>query len=156
MSKQRFSFTDVKVSGSETSSSTAPCETDWIKCFICQEDKDDKLMFPSVKKEGAGFTTIVENLIQFGEIECLTFSLERLDEQGKGIEETLKQNNACIHNQCKLAYSKTRLQRAEKRKHADCIETGQKSPKLTRKQKAFTESKSLCFFCGEDNYRTAS
>ena len=60
-------------------------------------------MFPSVKKEGAGFSTIVENLKQFESIECLSFSLERLDEQGKGIVETLKQNNACIHNQCKLA-----------------------------------------------------
>ena len=106
---------DVNVSASETSSSTAPCETDWSKCFICQGDKDDKLMFPSVKKQGAGITTIVESLIQFGEIECLTFSLEGLDQQGKGIEETLKQNNACIHNQCKLAYSKTRLQRAEEK-----------------------------------------
>ena len=54
MSKRRFSFADVKVSGSETSSSTAPSETDWSKCFICQEGKDDKLMFPSVKKQGAG------------------------------------------------------------------------------------------------------
>ena len=158
MSRRRFSFADVKVplgdvkgAAPEASSSTAPNETDWSKCFICQEDKDEKLMFPSVKKEGAGFSTIVENLKQFESIECLSFSLERLDEQGKGIEETLKQNNACIHNQCKLAYSKTRLQRAEKRKFAESMEAGQESPKFTRKQKTFTESKSLCFFCGEDN-----
>ena len=102
-------------------------------------------------KKGAGCSTIVENLKQFESIECLSFSLERLDEQGKGTEETLKRNNACIHNQCKLAYSKTRLQRAEKRKFAKSMEAGQESPKFIRKQKSFTESKSLCFFCGEDN-----
>ena len=155
MSRRRFSFAgvpleDVKTSTSEASS-TAPCETDWSKCFICQEDKDDKLMFPNAKNAGAGFASIVENLIQFEDMECLPFSLKRLDEQGKGIEETLKQKNACLHNQCKLTYSKTRLQRAEKRKYAECMDTSQKSPKFTRKRKSFTESKSLCFFCGQDS-----
>ena len=43
-------LTDVKVSASEDSSSTTLCETDVSKCFICQEDKDEKLMYTSVKK----------------------------------------------------------------------------------------------------------
>ena len=45
--------------------------------FHCQEDKDEKLMNTSVKKEGAGFTTIAENLIQFEEIECLSALMNR-------------------------------------------------------------------------------
>ena len=93
-------------------------------------------MYPSLKKEGAGFTTIVENLIQFEEIECLSFSLERLDGQGNGIGETLKWN----HEQ---AYSKTILQQAEKRKYAECMEAGQKRLRFTT---TFTESKSFVSF----------
>ena len=50
-----------------------------------------------------------------------------------------------------VIYSKTRLQRAEKRKYAECMEAGQNSPRFTRKQKTLTESKPLCFFCGEDS-----
>ena len=56
-------LTDVKVSAFEDSSSTTLYETDWSKSFICQEDKDEKLIYTSVKKEGVGFTTIAENLI---------------------------------------------------------------------------------------------
>ena len=41
---------DVKV---PASSSAEPNETDWSKCFICQEDTDEKLMYTSVKKESA-------------------------------------------------------------------------------------------------------
>ena len=55
-------LTNVKVSASEEPLSKAPYETDLSKCFICQEDKNLKLMCPSVQKEGAGFTTIAENL----------------------------------------------------------------------------------------------
>ena len=114
-------MTDVKV----PVSSTQPNKTDWSKCFICQEDTDEKLLHPNVKKEGAGFNTIVENLLQFKELDSRSFILERLDE-GAGIEETLKQNNACIHNQCKQVYSKTRLQRAVKRKSAESCQAGHK------------------------------
>ena len=105
MSRSRLLFAGVKVAltyikalAAEDSSSTAPCETDWSKCFICKEDKDEKLMYPNLKKEGTGFTTIVENLIRhslnlpynyFEGIECLYFSLERLDEQGNSIKEIL-------------------------------------------------------------------
>ena len=53
-------LTDVKLSASEDSSSTTLCETDWSKCFICQEDKDEKLMYTSVKKKDVGFTTIAK------------------------------------------------------------------------------------------------
>ena len=94
-----MALTDIKGLAAEDSSSTAPCETDRSECFICKEDKDESLMYPNVKKEGAGFTTIVENLIRhslslpynyFEEIECLYLSVERLDEQGNSIKETLK------------------------------------------------------------------
>ena len=68
-------LTNVKVSASEEPLSKAPYETDLSRCFICQEDKDLKLMCPSVQKESAGFTTMAENLIQFEEIECFSFSL---------------------------------------------------------------------------------
>ena len=81
----KVTLSDVKLLNAEDSLSAAPCETDRSKCFICQED-NDKLMYTSVQKEGAGFTTIAENLIQFEEIECLSFSIERLDEQGNGIK----------------------------------------------------------------------
>ena len=71
MSRNRLLFTGVKVAltdikalaaVTEDSSSTAPCETDWSECFICKEDKDERLMYPNVKKEGAGFTTIDQAL----------------------------------------------------------------------------------------------
>ena len=106
ISRSRLLFTGVKVALTDDRlSSTATCETDWSECFICKEDKDEKLMYPNVKKEGAAFTTIVENLTQF-EV-CLYFSLERLDEQGNGIKETLKWNN-------ELACSKIRLSKLKR------------------------------------------
>ena len=49
-----------------------------------------------------------------------------------------------------MAYSKTRLQQSKKRKYAECMEAEQNSPRYTRKQNTFTESKSLCFFYEED------
>ena len=112
----KVALTNIKALAAKDSSSTPPCETDWSECFICKEDKDERLMYPNVKKEGAGFTTIVENLIRhslslpynyFEEIERLYFSLERLDEQGNSIKETLKWNK-------KLACSKTMLSRLKR------------------------------------------
>ena len=106
-------------------------------------------MCPSVQKEGAGFSSIGENLIHFEERECFSFSLEMLDEMGKGIEETIKRNNTCIHNQYKwhiarLGYSG--LKRGG-------MLSAWKLNKIVRglqEQNTFTESKSLCFFYGED------
>ena len=41
---------------------------------------DEKLINPIVKQRGAGFTTSVENLIRFEEIECLSFTFFHLRE----------------------------------------------------------------------------
>ena len=146
MSKRRFSsadvkVSDVKISASETSSSTAPSETDWSRCLIRQEDKDEKLMFPSVKKGGAWLTTFVENLIQFGKLECLYFNLARLDKQKKLLNGTMLVFTTSTNwHIARLGYS------GLKRENMLIVWKLDKSPKLTRKQKSFTESRSLCFF----------
>lgn len=150
MSSRRFSLSNVQ----ESTLSKQQESTDWSKCIICQKDNaDDSLICPNKKSDGAGYKPLVENLIKFKELDCLPFNLDRLDD-GDGIENTLKQNNACVHKLCKLEYGKSRLQRAEKRKSVESgySDGAQKSSKYTRQSRSSTAgSKTNCFFCDEDD-----
>ena len=61
--------------------------------------------------------TIANLLVGFSKIGCLpeTINLARLDD-GEGIEATMQKHKAQWHYSYRLAYNKTKLQRAEKRK----------------------------------------
>ena len=59
--------------------------TDWSKCILCQEDKTEVLRCPvesTRDKQGAGYTTIADLLLDFSKIGCLprSLNLSRLDD----------------------------------------------------------------------------
>ena len=88
-------------------------------------------------KQGAGYTTIADLLLDFSKIGCLprSLNLSRLDD-GEGIEATLKQNKAKWHDSCRLRYNKTQLRRAEKRKRPIEVLRCPVNPHVTNKEPA--------------------
>ena len=57
------------------------------------------------------------NLVKFSDLGCLPvqINLSRLDEGGKGIEETFRKNNARWHRSCYSCFNSTNVKRAGKR-----------------------------------------
>ena len=96
-------------------------KTDWNQCAICQENKNESLQCPADSKcqsdVGAGYKTLATNLVKFSDLGCLPvqIDLSRLDEGGKGIEETFRKNNARWHRSCYSCFNSTKVKRAEKR-----------------------------------------
>ncbi|XP_014664507.1 PREDICTED: uncharacterized protein LOC106806883 [Priapulus caudatus] len=144
-------------------SGTKCLTTDWNKCVLCQEGRDEMLKCPSNSARAtgcAGYKNIAEHLVAFDKISCLppTLKLSQLDE-GQGIEAAFRHHKAKWHDSCRLQYNKTKLQRGEKRKmpHEDDPDTH----KFTRQSNEHEHcSTDICFFCGkpaaEDALRNAS
>ncbi|KAG0715277.1 hypothetical protein GWK47_001346 [Chionoecetes opilio] len=135
--------------------STQGLETDWSKCFLCQEDTSEVLHCPAESThatQGAGYKTIAELLVGIDRIGCLptSINLSRLDD-GNGIEETLQRHKAKWHDSCRLLYNRTKLQRAEKRKKPPedaADDSADSSKKFTRKSAGKkSASAKTCFFC---------
>ena len=133
-------------------------ETDWEKCVLCQEDKNEKLVCPADSKKqdvGAGYVSLANDVTAFDNAGCLpnTLSVSRIDD-GDGIETTLKCHKAKFHSSCRLQYSKPRLQRAMKRKTTDieaesntvCVTKRARREQMSRKQDRSKENP-LCLFC---------
>ena len=124
-------------------------------CILCQEDTDEKLINPCQSKKStceSGFETLAQNLKEFhnlGEVP-VDLDISALDE-GSGIEETLRSNNAVWHKSCYLKCNNTKLERAKarKRKLENVSET--ESPVKTRSKITCSsdesERKSTCIFC---------
>lgn len=127
-------------------------ETEWNKCFICQEDKSEVLRCPADSKreeKGTGYKTISDLLVRFSNAGCLprTINLARLDDAG-GVEATLVRHKARFHESCRLKFNKTKLQRAEKRK-IEPADNANSSMKFTRQNvvgNSSVNSKAICFF----------
>ena len=100
-------------------SSATGWHTDWNKCCLCQVDKNESLipLSKSYKREEAGYKNIATNLPLFHEINALpiTMDIKRLDD-GSGIENALRLNNAKYHNTCRLMFNNSMLERARKRR----------------------------------------
>ena len=83
---------------------------------------------------------------------CLSkhFDISRIND-GDGIEATLQKHMAKFHNTCRLQYSKTRLQRAMKRKSTDTgsssIGVGKKVCRQQHPRQQNRNKDSLCLFC---------
>jgi len=96
------------------------CQTDWNKCCLCQtEKKGEDLKSPtrySCSKDNDGYYMIATNIPLFQVINQIPIILDpiRLDEGG-GIEETLRRNNAKYHQNCRLLFNNTKLERARER-----------------------------------------
>ncbi len=86
-------------------------QTDWSKCCLCQQDKKEELKSPpsSYRPEQDGYTNIATNVPLFQAMNALPIKLDpaRLDEGG-GIDQTLRRNNAKYHQSCRLMFKEPR------------------------------------------------
>ena len=133
---------------------------DWNLCALCEKSTGEKLINPLNSKRAessgysSGYKTLAENLERFHEIGSVPISVDysRLDE-GCGVEETLRNNNAKWHKSCFNSCSTLKYERARKRKLEDNNSTDT-SPVKTRARVgsiAYQEpgESNVCFFCEE-------
>ena len=128
--------------------------SDWTKCIICQDVRDERLQCPADSKRkdaGEGYKSFTENLMRFSDIDELPvkISLERLDD-GDGIEATLRCWKASWHKSCRCKFNATKLERAEKRRSDNFKELDSIGGKYARSQKkAKVDIKVACLFCDQ-------
>ena len=93
-------------------------KTDWTKCCLCQEDRDEELNSPPTRyaMKQDGYSMIGKNIPMFQSVNemPIKFDPARLDE-GSGVEDTLRANKAKYHQSCRGLFSNTRLARAQKK-----------------------------------------
>lgn len=137
-----------------TLSTSSEKETDWGKCFLCQENTCEVLKCPADSKrsrDGAGYKTLADNLLGFKEINCLTPTISSRLKEGENIEETLRSHKAKWHDSCRLEFNKTKLQHAIQRKTTSRENSDAPKPKKYCTRLSSTphpESSEQCFFCG--------
>ena len=89
-------------------------------CFLCQTEKkgEDLKSLPthySFIKNNDGYYMIATNIPLFQGINQLPIILDPIIlEEGGGIEETLRRNNAKYHQNCRLLFNNTMLERTRK------------------------------------------
>ena len=131
-------------------------ETDWKKCVICLEDKDEKLVFPADSKKqdvGAGYVSLAKDVTAFDNAGCLpkTLGLSRIND-GDVVEALLEHHRGKFHKTCQLQYSKPRLERVMKRKNTEaesstaCVEKKSRREQVSQKQNRSKDCL-LCIFC---------
>lgn len=124
-------------------------KTNWDRCFICQQDTKEKLIHPSLfnrEHDRTGYDTIARNVPLFHKINALPILLSptRLDE-GDGIENTLTRNRAKYHSSCKLMFSNTKLERAQKRASTAAKDSEDTKDIHVKRPRGSQPSKALCF-----------
>lgn len=125
---------------------------DWKKCVLCQSSKNESLQCPAKSKRtdvGSGYKSLATNLQIFHELNpnIIDVNLDILDE-GNGVEECLRRNNACWHKSCALKYNNTKLKRAKKRfSDVTVDEAREVYPKRKKTPSECGHSKEQCFFC---------
>jgi hypothetical protein len=94
-------------------------ETDWLKWFLCQVDKDEVLKYPQNPTESlkSGHKTLSNNIPVFFQINEMPMPIDvrRIDD-GDGIDNTLINHHAKYDEACRLMFNNTKLQRAQKRR----------------------------------------
>ena len=92
-----------------------PPITDWSKCCLCQSKTSEELKSPPVHYSctSDGYTMIAKNIPLFQELDIMPIVLNpiRLDD-GSGIEETLRKNDAKYHQSCCQMFNNSKLDRA--------------------------------------------
>ena len=123
--------------------------TDWRKCCLCQKKKNEELKAPRAPQQEYrdGYAMIATNVPLFYAINDMPIVLDpaRLNDGG-GIEETLRNNQAQYHQSCRLMFNNTKLERARKRK-TDCAQPVECQTKLRRTS---LEGKT-CFICDKES-----
>ena len=129
--------------------------TNWSICVLCQESTSERLISPAnaTRKHGSGYRVLDHNLKKIKKLEGISMNikLEWLND-GSGIEQTLRTNNAVWHKSCFNKCDNLKLQRAQKRKHSDADLYG--SPVKTRSAIPVPNKipgRKACFFCNKSD-----
>ena len=130
-------------------SQTCKWNTNWTKCCLCQEDKNEILKLPQdnpTKKDEDGYSKLATNIPLFQSLNALPINFDptRLDE-GVGIENTLRKNQANYHESCRLLFNNTKLQRAQKR--ASCSDGREESSCSKVPRRSQQPATLECFLC---------
>ena len=108
---------------------------DWKLCIICQSNTAERLQCPSNTKRkdaGAGYSSSVNNLQEFLKIDMLPVNLNvNFLNEGKGIEQTLKDHQALWHKTCRDLFNNTKVRLAQKR----ASDKGQQEPNLRQEER---------------------
>lgn len=142
----------------QTQPSNNVVETDWKVCALCQQDTDERLIYPDGKKnklQPSGYGSLARKLLHFHNLGSvpLNIDISRLDE-GSGISQTLQFNHAGGHKSCQLLLCTMKLQRAQKRAKMQQMEDiDNLSPVKTRRCTGHSSTvvydKTVCFFCDQ-------
>ena len=134
--------------------------TDWSLCFLCQNETKEQLRKPREIKtlEHSSYRTLAKNIPLFYQLRALPIplNLQRLD-NGKGIEQTLIDNDAKYHETCRLLFKDSKLERvkqrteAEKQKSSLDLLEQYSSPKMKRKSTDMGHL--MCFICDKDDIK---
>ena len=88
---------------------TSNVRTDWSKCCLCQTDKTGEDLSSPIpgRSKSDGYSMLATNIPLFQELGQMPMIINpaRLDE-GVGIEDTLRQNNAQYHQSCRALLKK--------------------------------------------------
>ena len=130
-------------------------QTNWDRCFICQQVTKEKLIQPSLfsrEHDRTGYDTIARNVPLFHKINALPilFSPTWLDE-GDGIESTLTRHRAKYNSSCKLKFNNTELERAQKRASTAAEDTKDTKDIHVKRPRRSQPSKALCFICEDES-----
>ena len=100
--------------------SKSKLQTDWNKCCLCRtEKKGEDLKSPpthhSCIKDNDGYYLIATNIPLFQGIDQLPIILDLIIlDEGGGIEEASRRNNGKYHQNCRLLFNNTKLERTRK------------------------------------------
>lgn len=128
----------------------------WFLCILCQNITSENLSNPAnnPRSPHEGYVSLallLEELDKINQLSCLPFkvNLSNLND-GLGLFETMKGNNAKYHKSCKKECSNSRLARAQKRAHSTIPQNASSSvdkysPVKTRRQSETFQKKVFCF-----------
>ena len=146
------------MSNLENKQKTPDRKTDWARCAIYQQNKDESLRCPAESKRqsdvGAGYKTLAANIAKCSDLDCVPveIDLSRLDE-GDGLENTFIKCKAQWHKSCYDKFNSTKLKRAEKRRAlGDEQPVGRKFTQAN--STASLDCADTCFICDDQTIRS--
>lgn len=82
----------------------------WVKCILCQTDNKQSLIAPTE----SGYNSLSEHLIECAEYEPLAAHI-----QLENLHQTLIDNNAKYHKNCRTQYNSQKIERLKKNPRLD-------------------------------------
>ena len=125
-------------------------QTDWKICCLCQKKTNEKLRDIGKRNylKTKCFNKLATNIVDFQKL-CalpLPINVERLD-NGRGIEQSLIDNDAWYHRSCYLLFNITKLNRAKLQFESRGRKQSE-SDEATRCKRKHVDMKDLiCFIC---------